>query len=127
MVDDTATDERTIPSILPQPTIVGAKPYHYVRYEQVEQAFFPNSLKPQTLCWVLLSKGKNKPAQMTERARVLSSECGEGNRVKVQYPLGSTYHVRRPRLIPVLEENERIIIVASETPEYRRAAVVHTT
>ena len=112
---------------LPQPSSAGAKTYRYLRYEQIERTFFPNddSLEPQTLCWVLLSKGKQKSPQLHKRARVLS-KCEIENRVLVQYPKGSTYRVRRSNLMPVLEYEENLILVASETTDYRRTAIVHT-
>ena len=51
-------------------------------------------------------------------------------RVLVRYPKGSTYHVRKSFLLPVLEPgvvtSDRIVLVVPETPEYRRASVVHT-
>eukprot|EP00560_Eucampia_antarctica_P009063 CAMPEP_0197828336 /NCGR_PEP_ID=MMETSP1437-20131217/4919_1 /TAXON_ID=49252 ORGANISM="Eucampia antarctica, Strain CCMP1452" /NCGR_SAMPLE_ID=MMETSP1437 /ASSEMBLY_ACC=CAM_ASM_001096 /LENGTH=352 /DNA_ID=CAMNT_0043429509 /DNA_START=105 /DNA_END=1160 /DNA_ORIENTATION=+ len=82
------------------------------------------------------------------RARVVSTEsedeegssynscCDDSGkkkerRILIRYPKGSTYHVRESFLIPVLENNngrfqEPIVIVASETPEYRRSSAVHT-
>lgn len=57
-------------------------------------------------------------------------------RILVRYPKGSTYHVRESFLIPVLEPNsdvifrekqeEPIVLVTPETPEYRRVSAVHT-
>jgi hypothetical protein len=48
-------------------------------------------------------------------------------RIQVQYPSGSTYHVRRSNLVPVvLEDQSNIIVVASETNDYRRTAIVNT-
>ena len=58
-----------------------------------------------------------------------SSKKDEEPRVLVRYPKGSTYNVRRSFIIPVLESgvvNERIVVVAPETNEYRRTAVVHS-
>jgi len=81
-------------------------------------------LAPQTLCWVLLSKGKGK-SQLYMRARVLEQPDSE-NRILVQYPKGSTYRVRRKHLMPVLEHQSNMILVASETTDYRRSAIVHT-
>jgi hypothetical protein len=62
------------------------------------------------------------------RARVVRSE-EEDDRILVRYPKGSTYRVRRSHLIPVLEGGkiqQPIVLVIPETPDYRRAAVVHT-
>ena len=70
------------------------------------------------------------------RARVVSESTrddagGDEPRVLVRYPKGSTYHVRKSFLLPVLEPgavtSDRIVLVVPETPEYRRASVVHTT
>eukprot|EP00980_Cylindrotheca_fusiformis_P027905 scaffold22568_cov125-Cylindrotheca_fusiformis.AAC.2 len=111
---------------LPQPTASEAESYQYLCFENIEAHFFPgHSLDPATLAWVFLSKGKNKVPQLSERARVVS-DCGEDDRVLVQYPKGSTYRVRRKNLMPVLEHHKNIIIVASETNDYRRNAIVHT-
>jgi hypothetical protein len=47
--------------------------------------------------------------------------------VLVRYSKGSEYRVRRSNLIPVLEPPcDSIVLVTPETPEYRRACVVHT-
>jgi hypothetical protein len=111
---------------LPQPTSAKSKSYRYMKYEDVDPKFFPEDiLKPQTLCWVLLSKGKGKTPKLSGRARVLS-ECDKENRVLVEYPSGSTYRVRRSNLMPVLEHGDHLILVASETNDYRRTAIVHT-
>ena len=99
--------------------------YRYFCFEQVEKEFFPTTLTTQQLCWVLLSKGKQKVSQLYERARVLS-ECDAEDRIQVQYPKGSTYRVRRKNLMPVLEHERNLILVASETNDYRRMATVHT-
>jgi hypothetical protein len=50
----------------------------------------------------------------------------DGRRVLVRYPAGSTYKVRRSNLLPVLELEDHLVLVAPETTEYRRLAVVHT-
>ena len=114
-------------SSLPQPTAPQSKPYSYLRYEQVESKYFPSvaSLPPQTLCWVLLSKGKGKAPQLYERARILSP-CENEKRMLVQYPKGSTYRVRQSNLMPVLEHEENLVLIASETNDYRRTSIVHT-
>jgi hypothetical protein len=122
----TATDDSKPSNSLPQPTAPDAEPYQYVCYDKIESEFFPGqSLLPQTLSWVLLSKGKQKVSQLYERARVVS-ECEEDDRILVQYPKGSTYRVRRKNLMPVLEHHKNLVVVASETNDYRRNALVHT-
>jgi hypothetical protein len=100
--------------------------YRYIKFDQVETIFFPHDkpLPAETLCWVLLSKGKEKGPQLSMRARIVEP-CEDG-RMLVRYPLGSTYRVRREMLLPVLEHEEKLVIVAPETSEYRRTAVVHT-
>merc|ERR1712232_195373 len=99
--------------------------YRYLRFDRVETDFFPGSLEIKTLCWVLLSRGKKKSPKLHQRARVLG-KCEEENRVLVQFSKGSPYRVRRSNLIPVLEHQENLILVASETTDYRKTAVVHT-
>lgn len=122
----TATDDSKASTTLPQPTNAEAEPYQYISLEKIEPEFFPGqSLKPETLSWVLLSKGKHKVSQLYERARVVS-ECDDDNRILVQYPKGSTYRVQRKNLAPVLEHHKNLIVVASETKDYRRSAIVHT-
>lgn len=111
---------------LPQPKNHGK--YSYVLYEELESRYFPSPLPEGTLCWVLKSKGvKGSGAQRAElflKARVVSDNEG---RVLVRYPKGSEYRVRRSNLIPVLEPPcDKIVLVTAETPEYRRACVVHT-
>ena len=67
-----------------------------------------------------------KPAHCLElflRARVLKPE---GDRIRVQYPKGSTYACQKCNLIPVLENNQALVLVAAETSDYRRCSVVHT-
>jgi hypothetical protein len=117
---------------LPQPKNHGK--YSYVLYEEIGSRFFPSRLPEGTLCWVLKSKGTkgNSGTQRAElflRARVVSDNGGD-DRVLVRYPKGSEYHVRRSNLIPVLEHTpaacDKIVLVTAETPEYRRACVVHT-
>jgi hypothetical protein len=114
---------------LPQPKNRGT--YSYVLYEELESRYFSSPLLEGTLCWVLKSKGvKGSGAQRAElflRARVVVSDNEEDGRVLVRYPKGSEYRVRRSNLIPVLEPPcDTIVLVTSETPEYRRACVVHT-
>lgn len=100
--------------------------YRYIMYEHAESAFFPDKIPLQTLVWVLLSKGKNKVPTLFTRARVLAEEPDEEGRILVQYPNETTYRVRKKYLIPVLEEHEKLILVASETNDYRRMSIVHT-
>lgn len=154
----------SIGTSLPQPRPIhgdgegleASQRFRYLRHEEIEPAFFPGSALPEgTLCWVLMSKGKNKSPQLYERARVLPASptpgldgCGGAenandasgppsddakerrdgpdDRVPVRYPFGSTYRVRRSNLVPVLEEARGLVLVAAETVDYRRVAVVHT-
>jgi len=122
--------------------------YQYVLYEDIETTYFTSStskLPKDTLCWILKSKGSAKgERELFLRARVVhDDEYGNDNenendngdrRVLIRYPKGSTYHVKRSNLIPVLERSthpnnqrqQHIVIVMPETNDYRRAAVVHT-
>ncbi|VEU41425.1 unnamed protein product [Pseudo-nitzschia multistriata] len=103
------------------------QPYRYIRYENAESAYFPESAIPlDTLVWVLLSKGKSKVPQLYTRARVHCAEPDAEGRIQVRYPSGSTYRVRRKNLVPVFEELEGLIVVAAETNDYRRMSIVHT-
>ncbi|CAJ1940090.1 unnamed protein product [Cylindrotheca closterium] len=121
----TDTDQNELVAApLPQPNDPASTPYQYLFFDKIESEFFPSQLTPQTLSWVLLSKGKRK-SQLSMRARVLEEPDSE-NRVLVQYPKGSTYRVRRKNLMPVLEHQSNLILVASETNDYRRSAIVHT-
>ena len=54
-----------------------------------------------------------------------SSDAAQ-DRIRVRYPLGSTYQARRDHLIPVLETERNLVLVVSETPAYRRCCAVHT-
>jgi hypothetical protein len=47
-------------------------------------------------------------------------------RILVQYPAGSTYRVRKSNLLPILELERNVVLVTSETTDYRRLAIVHT-
>uniref|UniRef100_A0A7S4S4B7 Uncharacterized protein n=1 Tax=Ditylum brightwellii TaxID=49249 RepID=A0A7S4S4B7_9STRA len=118
-----------------------------------------STLPEDTLCWVLTSKGQRKSqrnkqknlnddddnveqddkeeechrTELFNRARVVYGEEEEEykkeHRVLVRYPKGSTYHVRRCNLIPVLEPSitqDKIVLVVPETPQYRRLSAVHT-
>jgi hypothetical protein len=116
-------------SNLPQPQNCRGRLYEYILYEDIEQRFLER-LKPGTLCWVLKSKGQQQPAELFLRARVVTDDQDDGpeRRILVRYPRGSTYSVKRVNLIPVLEPPrvESLVIVMAETPDYRRAAVIHT-
>jgi hypothetical protein len=147
--------------------------YTLYRYEEVEQKWLSfASLEPETLCWVLQSKGKkqrgkgkhstsssNGPGmvvhdsagekqrkELLSRAWIVGEEefANHGNnnekiatkggrlqspphqpRFLMRYPKGSTYHVKRDNLLPVLQESH-LVIVLPETNLYRRWALVHT-
>jgi hypothetical protein len=125
-VDPANDDSESLPISFPQPSKAGSEPYIYHRFDEIEQTYFPSLLEKNLLVWVLLSKGKKKTPQLSSRARVVSEAIEEEERVLVRYANGSTYRVRRSNLMPVLEHQEHIIIVASETNDYRRSAIVHT-
>ena len=57
------------------------------------------------------------------RARVVKPE---EDRIRVQYSKGATYGCQVCNLIPVLETNKALVLVAAETSHYRRCCVVHT-
>jgi len=115
---------------LPQPAGDGDRDmYKYVPYELIDSTFCldNHNLREGTPCWVLLSKGKNKVPQLYQPARVVSSaSASEDDRILVQYQKGSTYRVRRSHLKPVLEDASNVILVAAETNDYRRTAIIHT-
>ena len=102
-------------------------PYRYLKFDEVDSTFFPEGkdLPPESLCWILMSKGKGKRPQLSKRARIVEP-CEDGERFLVRYPKGSTYRVRRTMVLPVLEHEEKLIIVAPETSDYRRMAIVQT-
>jgi hypothetical protein len=114
------------PINLPQPSKADSKPYRYHLFEQMQPLYFPDSFQPDTLCWVMLSKGKKKTPQLSSRARVVEECEDDRERIVVRYPNGSTYRVRRSNLMPVMEHESHIILVASETNDYRRTAIVQT-
>jgi hypothetical protein len=140
--EGTMNNENDHPS-LPQPRRDHDNAYNYVLYEDLAENFFPSRLEPGALCWVLKSKGlqskqdDERCSQRSElflRARVVRDDQ-EGDlvptrRILVRYPRGSTYHVKRSNLIPVLEPPSckclPVVLIMAETPDYRRAAVVHT-
>eukprot|EP00555_Chaetoceros_dichaeta_P009960 CAMPEP_0198259726 /NCGR_PEP_ID=MMETSP1447-20131203/8839_1 /TAXON_ID=420782 /ORGANISM="Chaetoceros dichaeta, Strain CCMP1751" /LENGTH=282 /DNA_ID=CAMNT_0043947179 /DNA_START=32 /DNA_END=880 /DNA_ORIENTATION=- len=132
-------------SILPQPI---DKSYIYHRHNEINSTYFPadRPLPDNTSCRFLLSKGKNTnrthlspfTVRTLARTAVLSSsntrdededeDENAGNthdRVKVQYPKGSTYNIRRVNLIPILQK-QNVVIVVPETTDYRRLCIVHT-
>lgn len=122
-------------SILPQPV---DKTYIYHSHTEIDSTYFPadGPLPENTSCRFFLSKGKAGHRQLSPfTVRTLattvpvSSTVGEdgstNDRVKVQYPKGSTYNIRRVNLIPILQQ-ENVVIVVPETVEYRRLCIVHT-
>ena len=133
MVEEEFSDDNGTSRSLPQPATAGALPFRYVKFEEVGKMFFDDfptgstNLPLDTLCWVMLSKGKNKTPQLYERARANPEIGDEHDRMTVRYPSGKTYRVRKTNLSPVLEKHDHLILVASETTDYRRIATVHTT
>lgn len=128
---------------LPQPRRDRNNAYNYVLYEDIADNFFPSRLEPGTLCWVLKSKGLQSKqdnetftqrSELFLRARVVRDDQEDDlvptRRILVRYPKGSTYQVKRSNLIPVLEPLTKndlpVVLIMAETPDYRRAAVVHT-
>ena len=119
---------------LPQPTERDkdnpSSKFRYLKFDQILDELLPEDWynTPDAACWVLNSKGKTGSPQLYKRARILSSCEGESNqnRVTVQYPKGSTYRVRKNMLLPVLEHSQNLILVTSETTDYRRTAIVQT-
>lgn len=122
--DDDRHDEA--PLVLPQPCPL-EKQYQYVLNDDIDSIYFSSPLSKGTLVWVLKSKGASTSDGRSDlflRARVVQTM---NDRVLVRYPKGSEYRVKRSNLIPVLEDCcLRVVIIAAETPEYRRASVVHT-
>ena len=131
-------------SPLPQPADAFRR-YTYATAEDVAERYFSTpSLRKNQLVWVLTSQGRGIRTELFLRARVVSESTKQNDgdvdataprneepRVLVRYPKGSTYNVRKSLLLPVLEPgvggaSDRIVLVVPETPEYRRAAVVHT-
>ncbi|GKY97669.1 hypothetical protein MPSEU_000725200 [Mayamaea pseudoterrestris] len=63
------------------------------------------------------------------RARITDDDAlaASNSRIRVQYPLGSTYTICRSNIVRILDENQRqLVLVYPETPIYRRACVVNT-
>lgn len=130
-------------SPLPQPADASRR-YTYATAEDVAERYFSTpSLRKNQLVWVLTSQGRGIRTELFLRARVVSESTKQNDgdvdataprneepRVLVRYPKGSTYNVRKSLLLPVLEPgvgaSDRIVLVVPSTPEYRRAAVVHT-
>jgi hypothetical protein len=54
------------------------------------------------------------------------SNHGDHPRILVRYPSGSTYRVKRSNLVPVLEHERNLVLLAAETNDYRRMGIVHT-
>jgi len=133
-MSEQAPDDDIATRPLPQPTSPEAQPYRYLKFEKIENEFFggfpsesSSSLSAETLCWVCLGKGKSGKHQLYERARADPRPEDESDRMTVRYSLGKTYRVRKRHLMPVLEHHSHLILVASETNDYRRTATVHTT
>ena len=149
--------------------------YSFYRYENVESKWLSVKdkdkdkdndhrplLPPETLCWVLQSKGKKRGRkgqpikntttetesdeqrkQLFNRAWVIKEDTNGNNknnkdkdnnnnnnnnnndRILVRYPKGSTYHVKKENLLPVLQQDS-MVVVLPETRIYRRWCVVHT-
>jgi hypothetical protein len=128
-------------------TIEPMNEYRFYRYEEVEEKWLsPCALKPGTLCWVLRGrrskKAKNnnnsQPQQQQQQQRNIlfqravvvettttSQEEDDDDRILVRYPMGSTYHVRKMNLWPILQESSMVLCLP-ETLLYRRWAVACT-
>jgi len=52
-------------------------------------------------------------------------DAANEKRIKVQYPAGSTYNIRRSYLLPIIQQ-QRVILLVPETVDYRRLCIVHT-
>lgn len=121
----------TTNTVLPQPHNSN---YKYVVNSELNDIFFsPSSpLQPDTLCWVLKSKGGTGASELFSRARVINDdefssdrEANKKRRVYVRYPKGSTYHVHVYNLLPVLENTKGVVLVVPETRDYRKSCMVH--
>lgn len=128
--------------------------YRYIRAEEISEMFFPdknNNFVPNTTVWVCRSRGLKRGSRQTTpivdaeretatnttkkgdgtdqrfelymRARVLGPD---GDRIRVQYPKGSTYGCHPCHLRPVLEHVHHLVLVTPETPYYRRCCMIHT-
>lgn len=115
-------------------------PYAYFRGDQLP---FSGIFSEHQLVWVCKSKGRKRRRRNREeylsstedsqqrlelflRARVDSLDAEPDDRLRVRYPKGSTYAVKRDHLLPVLEEEHNLVLVLPETDVYRRCCVVHT-
>ena len=119
---------------LPQPASPELKYYTYRRYDEFTLTLQSklHLLPPMAPCRVMLSKGHNKGSQLSPyTVALLKKENDESindkndGRLIVQYPKGSTYHVRKKYIFPITQENKQII-VSPETSDYRRLCIVHT-
>ncbi len=137
---------------LPQPKESPGPLYKYCRHDEFSSALHSQlscslSLPPSKaplMCRLLLSKGKNKRAQLSPHIVTLikgggvdklertedtqTKKKGEGSdddRLLVRYPKGSTYNVKRNKLLPITQD-DHLIIVAPETSDYRRLCIVQT-
>lgn len=104
--------------------------YKYHLHDVLSSSFQKNAhtLSPGTKCRFLTSKGKNsKKTQLAKDTVILpQTETDEdSDRITIQYPKGSTYHLRKAFLFPILTVDYNII-VADETDFYRRMCWVHT-
>ncbi len=133
---------------LPQPKCIGNS-YKYCHYDEFSsslQSQIP-TLPPNYPCRLLLSKGKNKAAQLSphtvslvvedkdQKDRIDENEgidnhtntCPplENQRRTVRYPKGSTYGVKTKYILPITQE-KKLIIVAPETKYYRKLCIVQT-
>ena len=77
-------------------------------------------------------KGTSQTTTPTSTTTATTTAVDEDRRILVRYPKGSTYRVRRTNLLPVLEDSQQsqskppLVIVSSETKDYRRVAITHT-
>lgn len=138
---------------LPQSNIDSDKKYYYIGFDQINEVFFFPHLPKHTACRVMISKGKkNNRTQLipdsvitledydAEQSQKIIEENMSGtgeekentskeHRIKSQYPSGSTYHIRRSNLVPILQPHhhkQKIVVLVPETVDYRRLCIVHT-
>ena len=119
----------SLPS-LPQPDAPDLK-YTYTGSDKFTSSL-QSQLKtfpPETPVRLMLSKGKNRAAQLSPHTVVLEENEEDGNeaddRLTVRYAKGSTYKVRTKHILPITKENN-LIIVVPETVDYRRLCIVQT-
>lgn len=108
----------------------GTEKYTYHKHETITEKLRNQAhLGPRDApCRFLTSKGRKKRALSPDIVTI--PDQGEGydessDRIKILYPLGSTYNLRKDYLLPILQDNHQII-VSPETDFYRRMSVVHT-